>query len=101
MGTDALPLWSRSARTAPPGWRQADTGLAQHRSLRVGDLAADLATDPTAAASPAAVRPVWDLAANQRKVDAVRQVEPLTDALDDLEDRIADLLAKTKRLELD
>ena len=46
-------------------------------------------------------RLAWDwAAANQRKMDAVQQLEPLADALDDIETRIAELVAKTKELEL-
>ncbi len=45
--------------------------------------------------------PVWDwAAANQRKKDAVRQLAPLADALDDIEARIADLVVRTKELGL-
>ena len=67
--------------------RQADTGLAHHRSLPIDDLVG---------------APVYDwAAANQRKVDAVQQLAPLSDALDDLEVRIAELAAKTKDLQLD
>lgn len=39
-------------------------------------------------------------AANQRKKDAVAQLAPLTDALDDLEVRIAELVARTKDVAL-
>jgi len=44
--------------------------------------------------------PVRSAAANQRKKDAVQQLAPLTDALDDIEARIAELVARTKDLEL-
>ncbi len=45
---------------------------------------------------------MWDwAAANQRKKDAVQQLAPLADALDDIESRIAELVARTKELELD
>ena len=45
---------------------------------------------------------MWDwAAANQRKTDAVQQLAPLADALDDVESRIAELVARTKELELD
>jgi uncharacterized protein (DUF3084 family) len=43
---------------------------------------------------------VRSAAANQRKKDAVQQLAPLTDALDDIEARIAELVARTKDLEL-
>jgi len=39
-------------------------------------------------------------AANQRKKDAVRQLAPLADALDDIDARIDELIARTKKLEL-
>lgn len=43
----------------------------------------------------------WDWkAANQRKIDAVRQLAPLADVLDDIEARIDQLVARTKDLEL-
>ena len=55
----------------------------------------------TVAPLPAASRPVYDCeAANQRKIDAVQQLAPLADAFDDLETRIAELLARTNDLEL-
>ncbi len=77
--------------------RQADTGLAHHKALRVDDLVAVLNADQ-AAVGPA---PVWDwAAANQRKKDAVLQLAPLADALNDIEARIAALLAKTNDLAL-
>ncbi len=45
---------------------------------------------------------MWDwAAANQRKKDAVQQLAPLANALDDIESRIAELVARTKELELD
>ena len=44
---------------------------------------------------------MWDWAtANQRKKDAVGQLAPLADALDDLEVRIADLVTTTTQLDL-
>ncbi len=44
---------------------------------------------------------MWDWAAAcQRKKDAVLQLAPLADALDDLAARIAELVAKTEHLEL-
>ena len=51
--------------------------------------------------APAVARPVYDWeAANQRKKDAVQQLAPLADALEDIEARIDELLARTKDLEL-
>ncbi len=51
--------------------------------------------------APAVARPVYDWeAANQRKKDAVQQLAPLADALDDIERRIAALIARTNDLEL-
>jgi hypothetical protein len=82
--------------------RQADTGLAHHRVLDVDEVvptagAGQAAVEP----APAVVRPVYDWeAANQRKIDAVQQLAPLAAALDDIEARIAELLARTKHLEL-
>jgi len=34
--------------------------------------------------------------ANQRKIDAIQQLAPLADALDDIEARIDELVARTK-----
>ena len=101
MGTDAYPLEALSPHSTLRSARQADTGLAHHKAIPLDDFAAvpnqDLATVEPAAAA----RPVWDwAAANQRKVDAVRQLAPLADAIDDLEARIEALAARTKGLEL-
>jgi hypothetical protein len=44
---------------------------------------------------------VWDwAAANQRKKDAVHQLAALAQALDDIDARIAELVARTKDLAL-
>ena len=44
---------------------------------------------------------MWDwAAANQREIDAVGQLEPLDEALDELEARVAELVARTKYLEV-
>lgn len=48
------------------------------------------ATEPAAAAATPACN--W-AAANQRKTDAVRQLAPLAGALDNIESRIAELVA--------
>ena len=81
--------------------RQAETGLAHHRVLDVDQVAGSGGVDEAVIEpAPAAVRPVYDWqAANQRKIDAVAQLAPLTDALDDIEARIAELFARTKDLE--
>ena len=82
--------------------RQADTGLAHHRvdlDEVVTPAGADQATTELA---PVVARPVYDWeAANQRKIDAVQKLAPLADALDDIEARIDELIARTKGLELD
>ena len=45
-------------------------------------------------------RPVYDWeAANQRKIDAVQQLAPLADALDDIEARMDELLARIQDLD--
>ncbi len=82
--------------------RQADTGLAHHKVLDADELVATVAVGQAAVApEPAVPRPVWDWAAgNQRKKDAVQQLAPLADALDDIEARIAELVARTNDLEL-
>ena len=82
--------------------RQADTGLAHHRVLDVDEVAGSVGADQAAVEQPIAVaRPVYDWeAANQRKIDAVAKLAPLADAPDDIEARIAELLARTKDLEL-
>jgi len=83
--------------------RQADTGLAHHWVLDVDEVVAVGRADQAAIAPvPAVTRPVYDWeAANQRKIDAVQQLAPLADALDDIEARIDELIARTKGLELD
>ena len=98
-----FPLEPLSPHSTSRLARQADTGLAHHRVLDDDQPAASAgagqaATEP----APAVARPVYDWeAANQRKIDAVAQLAPLADALDDIEMRIAELLARTKELELD
>ena len=98
-----FPLEPLSPHSTSRLARQADTGLAHHRVLDVDEVVTSAGADQSAVALvPAGSRPVYDWeAANQRKIDAVRQLAPLADALNDLEDRIADLVARTKRLELD
>ena len=83
--------------------RQADTGLAHHRVLDADEPAASAGVDQAATEpAPAVARPVYDWeAANQRKIDAVEQLAPLADALDDIEARIDELIARTKTLELE
>jgi len=98
-----LPIWALSPHSTSHLARQADTGLAHHKALDVDQFVAVLAVDQRAPEpAPAVERPVWDwAAANQRKKDAVQQLAPLADALDDIESRIAELVARTKELELD
>ena len=76
---------------------------AHHQALDVEQFVAVVSTSQDVyAPAPVPVRPVWDwAAANQRKKDAVQQLAPLADALDDLEIRIAELMARTTHLELD
>ena len=83
--------------------RQADTGLAHHRVLDDDQPTGSVGAGQAAVApAPAVPRPVYDWeAANQRKLDAVAQLAPLADALDDLEARLDELLARTRKLELD
>ncbi len=97
-----LPIRPLSAHSTSRLARQAETGLAHHKALDVDELVAVVAADEAAIEpAPAVVRPVYDWeAANQRKKDAVQQLAPLADALDDIEARIAELVAKTKHLEL-
>ena len=101
-GQMPYPLEPLSPHSTSRLARQAGTGLAHHRSLRVDNLVGATATDSTAAEpAPAAAAPVWDwAAANQRKIDAVQQLAPLADTLDDLENRLDELLARTKHLDL-
>ncbi len=82
--------------------RQADTGLAHHRALDVDEVVTSAGVDQAAIEpAPVVARPVYDWeAANQRKIDAVQQLAPLADALDDIEERIAELVARTEHLEL-
>jgi len=101
-GQMPFPLEPLSPHSTSRLARQADTGLASHKALRVDDLVAVLNADPAIATEPVPARPVWHwVAANQRKKDGVRQLEPLADILDDLEIRIAELVARTEHLELD
>jgi len=97
-----LPIRALSPHSTSHLARQADTGLAHHKALDVGQFVAVLAVDQSAPEPALAVeRPVWDwAAANQRKKDAVQQLAPLADALDDIEIRIAELIARTKDLNL-
>ncbi len=98
-----LPIRPMSPHSTSRLARQADTGLAHHKVLDVDELVAVVAADEAAVEpAPAVARPVYDWeAANQRKIDAVRQLAPLSDALDDIETRIAELFARTNNLELD
>ena len=79
------------------------TGLAHHRVLDdEGPVASSGEDHAVAAPVPVVARPVYDWeAANQRKIDAVAQLAPLAEALDDIEARIADLMARTNELVLD
>ena len=81
--------------------RQADTGLAHHRVLDADEpVAHSGGSQAVVEPGPAVARPVYDWeAANQRKIDAVEQLAPLADALDDIEVRIDELLARTKDLD--
>ncbi len=101
-GQMPFPLEPLSPHSTSRLARQADTGLAHHKVLDADELVATVAADQTAVAPPPVVaRPVYDWeAANQRKKDAVQQLAPLADALDDIEARIAELVARTKDLEL-
>ena len=96
-----FPLEPLSSHSTSRLARQADTGLAPHRVLDVDEVvrstgAEQAATEP----APAVARPVYDWdAANQRKKDAVQQLAPLSVALDEIEARIAELIARTKDFE--
>ena len=81
--------------------RQADTGLAHHRVLGDDGPATSAGVDQAATEpAPAVARPVYDWeAANQRKIDAAQQLAPLADALDDIEARMDELLARIKDLD--
>jgi len=94
-----LPIRPLSPHSTSRLARQADTGLAHHKALPVEEFVAALDTPDHPEPGPATARPVWDwAAANQRKRDAVQQLAPLADALDDIENRIAELIARTKGL---
>ena len=95
-----FPLEPLSPHSTSRLARQADTGVAQHRAVPLDDFVAVLHTDQAAPDPAPAPAPVWDWAtANQRKIDAVRQAAPLAVILDDLDARIAELLARTKDLD--
>lgn len=77
--------------------RQAGTGLAHHKAVRVDEFVAVLTPDHTATEPVPSVAPGWDwAAANQWKKDAVRQLAPLADALGDIETRV-DVLSPERR----
>ena len=101
-GQMPYPLEPLSPHSASRLARQADTGLAHHRVLDVGEVITSAGVDEAATEpAPVVARPVYDWeAANQRKIDAVQQLAPLADALDDIEARIDELIARTKDLEL-
>ena len=82
--------------------RPAETGMAHHRVLDVDEPVTCAGVDEAAIVPATAMpRPVHDWkAANQRMIDAVQQLAPLAAALDDLETRIAELVARTKDLDL-
>ena len=93
------PIRPMSRHAAATLTRQAETGLTAHRRVDVGDFLDVLEAKPTEPAEPLAV-PVWDwAAANRRKKEAVEQLAPLGVALDDLEARINELLARARALE--
>ena len=96
------PLEPMSPHSTSRLARQADPGLAHHRVLDADEPAGSVGVDRASVKQPiAAERPVYDWeAANQRKKDAVAQLAPLTDALDDIEARIGELLVRTNELEL-
>ena len=97
-----LPIRPLSPHSTSRLARQADTGLAHHKALDVDDLVAVVGADQAGIEpAPPMVRPVWDwAAANQRKNAAVRDLAPLAVALDDIEARIDQLVARTQELEL-
>ena len=100
-GQMPFPLEPMSPHSASRLARQADTGLANHKSIPLDDFVAVLHTDQAAAEPAKAAAAVWDWAtANHRKIDAVQQLAPLADALDDLEARIEQMLRRTNDLEL-
>ena len=96
-----FPLEPLSPHSTSRLARQADTGLAHHRA-DVDELAPAGVDQAAVAPVPVVARPVYDWeAANQRKIDAVQQLAPLASALDDLEVRIAELIARTRILTCD
>jgi hypothetical protein len=70
--------------------RQADTGIAHHKTLNVGKFATALTTGQNAPeAVPVTERPAWDwAAANQKKKDAITAMAALTQTMDDIDTRI-------------
>ena len=100
-GQMPYPLEALSPHSTSRLARQADTGLAHHRSLPVDDLVSMLNAEQGAVEEVPVATPVWDwAAANQRKIDAVQQLAPLAGTLDDLENRVDELLARTRHLDL-
>ena len=97
-GQFPYPLRPMSRHAAATLTRQTETGLAAHRRVDVGDFVEVLQGKPAAPVAPPT--PVWDwAAANQRKKEAVEQLAPLSDTLDDIEGRINELLARARALE--
>ena len=101
-GQMPFPLEPLSPHSTSRLARQSETGLAHHRALDVDELVTSAGVDQAAVApAPAGPRLVYDWqAANQRKIDAVQQLALLADALDHLEVRIAELIARTQDLDL-
>ena len=101
LAVQIRPLTPRSVSRLA---RQAETGLAAHRTVPVDEFTAVLdgaaQTPETPVQSAPVPRPVWDwAAANEKKNAAIAALAPLTDMLDDIDARINELAARAKQLE--
>ncbi len=79
--------------------RQADTGIAHHKTLDTQKFVTVVTTGQSAPEpAPVLERPVWDwAAANQKKKDAIAAMAALTETMDDIDARINALVERTGR----
>jgi hypothetical protein len=96
------PLRPLSPHAASHLARQADTGIAHHKTLDVAKSVTALTTGHSAPQPvPGTEPPMWDwAAANQKKKEAITAMVGLTETMDDIDARINALLARTRDLEL-
>ncbi len=97
------PIRAMSPHSTSHLARQADTGIAHHKTLDGARFVAALTTDHSAPEpEPVPERPVWDwAAANQKKKEAIAAMAALTQTMDDIDARINALVERTRNLALD